>query len=87
VQVILTFATTHHALAAENVLLMRKLWHEMLPTPRDLTLSCGLSLLVRGADYLDVRNILTDAHVDLAGAYRMPTRMGDPFISLMAESP
>jgi hypothetical protein len=41
---ILSFASTHHAIAAEGSLKGRGINVEIVPTPRDITASCGLSI-------------------------------------------
>lgn len=41
---ILSFASTHHAIAAERALKGSGIKVEIVPTPRDITASCGLSL-------------------------------------------
>lgn len=79
-RILLIFDTTHHALAAESVLLEQRVWHEMLPPPREISLSCGLALLVRRDDFARVEKLLTEAHAYVAGAYRMPERLGDPYL-------
>ncbi|MBS3984918.1 MAG: DUF3343 domain-containing protein [Selenomonadales bacterium] len=79
-RILLIFATTHHALAAESALLEQRVWHELLPPPRELTLSCGLSLLVRRDDFARVKTMLDTAQVPFAGAYRMPEKLGEPYL-------
>ncbi|MBT9153791.1 MAG: hypothetical protein DDT37_01490 [Firmicutes bacterium] len=81
-QIVLIFATTHHALAAESVLLEQRVWHELLPPPRELTLSCGLCLAVCGKDFARIEKLLADAQIPISGAYRMPDRAGDPYLPL-----
>lgn len=82
VRIILIFATTHCALAAERVLLERRVWHELLPPPRGLTLSCGLCLRVRQEDFALVRKILAEGQTHFAQAYRMPDRVDGPYLPI-----
>ena len=42
---IITFESTHHAMAAESVLKDEGIYTKTIPTPRDITLSCGLSIM------------------------------------------
>ena len=79
-RIILIFATTHHALAAESVLLEQRVWHELLPPPRELTLSCGLCLALRSEDFVRVAKMLNEAQAPFTEAYRMPHRLGDPYL-------
>ncbi|MDD2572916.1 MAG: DUF3343 domain-containing protein [Bacillota bacterium] len=41
---ILAFDSTHHAIRVEEQLKQRELGGEMVPTPRDIDASCGLSI-------------------------------------------
>jgi hypothetical protein len=82
VRILLIFATTHHALAAESALLEQRVWHELLPPPRELTLSCGLCLLVRGVDFAHVKKLLTEGQASFVGAYRMPETLGEPYLAV-----
>ena len=43
---ILAFDSTHHAIKAEEQLKKNKLEAEMIPTPRDVDASCGLSIKI-----------------------------------------
>lgn len=79
-KIILIFATTHQALAAESALLAQRVWHELLPSPRELIISCGLSLLVREADFSHVERLLTEARACFLAAYRRPEKLGDPYL-------
>jgi len=45
-QVVFTFATTHEAMAAEDVLQDAGIAFEVVPPPRELTAGCGLALRV-----------------------------------------
>ncbi len=41
---VLSFNSTHHAIKAKKLLQDRLLEMEMIPTPRDITVSCGLAI-------------------------------------------
>ncbi|WP_128424915.1 DUF3343 domain-containing protein [Gudongella oleilytica] len=43
---IITFESTHHAMAAESYLKDQGILTKTIPTPRDITLSCGLSIMI-----------------------------------------
>lgn len=43
---LVSFSSTHHALAAEKALKTRDIPQIMLPTPREISSSCGLALKI-----------------------------------------
>ncbi len=43
---ILTFQSTHHAMRAERILTEEGIKTKTIPTPRDITLSCGLAIRI-----------------------------------------
>lgn len=57
---LITFASTHYAMRTEKKL-KTKYKVEMIPTPRYITISCGLSLQIPG-DYL--KDIITEIKND-----------------------
>ncbi len=52
---ILTFNSTHHALHAEKLLLGAGIPHEIIPTPKDISSDCGISIRLSPAS--DVQKI------------------------------
>jgi hypothetical protein len=51
---IVTFDSTHHAMAAEDVLRHEAIELEVVPPPSNLSAGCGLALRVRLEDVPDV---------------------------------
>ncbi|WP_027308694.1 DUF3343 domain-containing protein [Caloramator sp. ALD01] len=45
--IIVTFESTNFAIQAESVLKSRNLNIQIIPTPREITLSCGISILTQ----------------------------------------
>jgi hypothetical protein len=43
---ILLFESVHKVLKAEQVLITNQILHEIIPTPRDVSSSCGISIRV-----------------------------------------
>ncbi len=52
------FESTHDALAAESILINADYSLRIIPTPRQFSESCGISLLVETEDYQDPMNRL-----------------------------
>ena len=53
---IFTFNSTHHVLKAEKLLLREGIKHEIIPTPKDLSSDCGMSIRVN-PDVSDPKNV------------------------------
>lgn len=51
-QLLITFPSVHYAIRAEKVLRERGIEAKTIPTPRDISASCGLSLLL-SAEYVE----------------------------------
>ena len=56
---IVTFDSTHHAMAAEDILREGAIGLEVVPPPANLGAGCGLALRVRLEDVPDVVEALT----------------------------
>jgi hypothetical protein len=56
---IVTFNSTHHAMAAEDILRGEAIWLEVVPPPANLSAGCGLALRVRLEDVANVRDVLS----------------------------
>ena len=59
---------------AEAVLTRAGLVVKLVPTPRELSSDCGVSLRFLSIDSEQVRSLLAKAHVETAGIYPMPER-------------
>jgi hypothetical protein len=67
---ILQFDSIHHVLAAEQLLVERNIWSDMVPTPRDVHSDCGMVLQFRPTDWEEVSSALTALHQGPRGIYR-----------------
>jgi len=56
---ILLFDSIHHVLAAEQAFLQRGIWHDVVPTPRDVHTDCGMVIQFRHSDRNDVAELLS----------------------------
>ncbi len=71
---VILFHTSSSAMQAEAVLLKAKLSARLIPTPRQLSSDCGLSLRFDWERGEEVRALLERAHVETAGIHPLPTR-------------
>ena len=63
---ILTFQSTHHVLKAERVLLSQKMKFEIIPTPKEISSECGMSIRVNPQfmGSLALNKVLADANLE-----------------------
>ncbi len=54
---IITFTSTHHAIKFEDMLKKEKLEGELIPTPREIDTSCGLSIKLSGRDLTRIKEL------------------------------
>jgi hypothetical protein len=73
---VITFASTSGALKGERLMKAAERRFVMMPTPRELSTSCGLSLKVEPADVGESYRILREGGVEVDGVYRL-SRDGD----------
>lgn len=67
---VVTFNSTHHAINGEKIFKDNNIVFKTIPTPREITLSCGLSILF-GLDDLDkVKELYESKTLSIKGVYR-----------------
>ena len=72
---ILTFDSTHHAIKAEEQLKKNKVEAEMIPTPREVDASCGLSVKIPER-CLERARVLIDMPAGRVKLYSVGTNRG-----------
>ncbi len=68
---IVLFNSNSHAMRAEAVLKKARLDVKLVPTPRELSSDCGVSLRFAWADHEQVKTLLEQAHVEVAGVHQL----------------
>ena len=66
---IITFNSTHHAIAAEKLLTESGFHIRMIPVPTEVTSNCGLSIRFEPSDYKDIAPLLQ--HLDDISFYHV----------------
>ena len=63
---ILTFQSTHHVLKAERVLLSKHIKLDIIPTPKEISSECGMSIRINQhvASSYALSEILSDANLE-----------------------
>lgn len=67
---IATFGSTHNALKAEKVLKKNDIPFKLMPTPREITASCGLSILFQEQNREAIENAFIKSGVKTAALYK-----------------
>lgn len=66
---IVSFNSTHHAIRSEKLFGEKGLKVMALPTPREITASCGISIKFSFEDIEKIKTILIENNVDIKGIY------------------
>lgn len=72
-QFLITFESTHHAMACETLLAQKGLQIKIIPTPRAITLSCGLSIVFSQAHLAEIEALTLKNVIRVKGVYEMET--------------
>jgi len=70
---VMTFESTQHAINGEKVFKEKGLTFKTIPTPREITLSCGLSLKFDLDDIEVVEDIYEANNLAIKGIYKFVT--------------
>ncbi|MDD2447349.1 MAG: DUF3343 domain-containing protein [Tissierellia bacterium] len=81
---VLTFNSTHHAISAEKALKEHELPFKTVPTPREITLSCGLSILFSFEDLDKVRELHLNNELSIKAIHKYSIVDGKKEISEMS---
>lgn len=65
-----TFKSTHHAIQSEEVFKEDEITFKTIPTPREITRSCGLALLFSLDDIGKVREMINSNRAPIDGIYK-----------------
>jgi hypothetical protein len=68
---LLTFDSTHQAMLSETLLESAGVTIMIIPTPRQITASCGLAIVHAAADQERVDTALAGQPVTISGRYRI----------------
>lgn len=67
---VITFKSTHHTIQAEGFLEDRGLDFKTIPTPREISKSCGLALLFDLRDLDMVKDVLEQDSITIDSVYK-----------------
>lgn len=67
---VLTFKSTHFTIQAEKILKDKEIIFKIIPTPREITISCGLAILFSLDDLDRVKSIIKDENINIDSIYK-----------------
>ena len=65
------FDSVHYVIRAEKLLSAHDVWCDLIPTPRELSSQCGMSIEIRTADLHAALALLIDPALRLGGIYKI----------------
>lgn len=68
---VIVFESTHHAIAAEKILKEKKYEIDTIPTPREITASCGLSIMFNEKQLGYIKKDIEENHLQIKGIYEI----------------
>ena len=67
---LVTFKSTNYALQGEQIFKDNKFTFKTIPTPREVSTSCGLSLLFLVNDIEKIKELIDKGYINIDGLYR-----------------
>ncbi len=64
-----TFVNTHKVIKDERILRGHGLEVEVIPTPKEISSECGMSLLVEEGKFQEAQQVLKNEGVEVVGVY------------------
>lgn len=68
---VVTFNSTHYAITTEKLLKEEKLEIMTIPSPREITVSCGLSIRFLEKDLEKIKELITENGIDIFGIFKI----------------
>lgn len=69
--IIVSFDSTNFAMQAESVFKGEKIKHQVIPTPREITLSCGLSIRTEMENKDKIFDLYEEGKIKIKAVYRV----------------
>ena len=68
---IIAFNSTHHAIRTEKILKEENMNIRTIPTPREVSSSCGLSIKFEESEIEKIKQIIEESKVDYHGIFKL----------------
>lgn len=67
---VVTFKSTHHTIQAEGYFKEREIAFKTIPTPREITKSCGLAIIFTLDDLDSVKDMVDKEEIKIESVYK-----------------
>lgn len=67
---VVVFKSTHHTIQAEGIFKARDVSFKTIPTPREITRSCGLAIIFQLDDLEIIEDMVENGQVTIEGVYK-----------------
>lgn len=67
---VVTFKSTHHTIQSEGVFKSKGIIIKTIPTPREITVSCGLAIIFALDDLPKVEEMVSNSEINIDGIYK-----------------
>lgn len=74
---VVTFNSTHYAIKFEKILKDADIKMMMIPSPREITASCGLSIRFDQSDIESIKEKIEESNVDIYGVFKLTKIAGE----------
>jgi hypothetical protein len=74
---VVTFKSTHHAIQGESIFKKREINFRTIPTPREITVSCGLAIKFDLSVIDRVKEMIEENELDFDGVYKYVKNNGN----------
>lgn len=68
---VITFKSTHYAIQADSVFRNEKIQYRTIPTPREISHSCGLAIKFNLEDFDDIKSIIEKNSLITEGIFKI----------------
>ncbi|MBZ2175397.1 DUF3343 domain-containing protein [Schnuerera sp. xch1] len=68
---VVAFKSTQYAIKADTIFNRHNIKYRTIPTPREITHSCGLAIKFNLDDIKEVGNIIEDNHLETEGIFKI----------------
>ncbi|NLW21754.1 MAG: DUF3343 domain-containing protein [Tissierellia bacterium] len=68
---VITFKSTHYAIKGDSIFKKENINFRTIPTPREITHSCGLSIKFDLMDLDRIKNIIDENQIDIEGIFKI----------------
>lgn len=68
---VIIFKSTHYAIKADTTFKKENIGYRTIPTPREISHSCGLAIKFNLDDIQEIKNIISENQLDTEGTFKI----------------